>query len=105
MRVLIPVPCTTLRQRRTNSTLGFRVSGSLFVRPTSELEPPVDNPSFQEFVAQHPPHIRRTMQHSNQDEISSHAFADWLSAGRPTFCGTDGGMKDDLGTFGFAWAS
>jgi hypothetical protein len=45
------------------------------------------------------------MQHSNQDEISSHAFADWLSAGRPTFCGTDGGMKDDLGTFGFAWAS
>ena len=77
----IPVLCTTLRQRRTNSTLGFRVRGPRFVRPTSELEPPVDNPSFQEFVAQQPPHIRRTMQHSNQDDIPSRAFADWLSAG------------------------
>jgi hypothetical protein len=40
-----------------------------------------------------------------QDNILPKAFADWLSAGQSTFCGTDGGIKDDLGTFGFAWAS
>jgi hypothetical protein len=45
------------------------------------------------------------MKHSTQDAILSKAFADWLLAGQPTFCGTDGGMKDNLGTFGFAWAS
>jgi len=80
----IPVPCTTLPQRRTNSTLGFRVRGSRFVWPTSKLEPSVANPLFQEFVAQQPPHIRRTMQHSTQDAILSQAFADWLSAGQLT---------------------
>jgi len=73
--------------------------------PTSKLEPPVANPLFQEFVAQQPPHICRKMKHSTQDAILSKAFADWLLAGQPTFCGTDGGMKDNLGTFGFAWAS
>jgi len=63
-----------------------------------------DPRSFEEFVSKQPDHIAGVLGHCDLSEQSAQAIADLILSSSPIDCGTDGGLLELQGTFGFAWA-
>ena len=73
------------------------VDDSVFGRPDVPPE------SLAEFVGQQPPHIKHLLRHCDLTEATAKSLVDLVYAGATLDSGTDGGMLNGLGTFGFVW--
>jgi ribonuclease HI len=60
--------------------------------------------SFAEFVSRQDQHIFHLLQHADLSDATAAAVAHHIDADTPLSGGTDGGLLNGLGTFGFVWA-
>jgi hypothetical protein len=58
--------------------------------------------SFSEYVAQQPNHVRRLFRNCDLSESATQKVVSLICSGT-FFGGTDGGLLNELGTFGFVW--
>jgi ribonuclease HI len=61
--------------------------------------------SFSEYVAQQPPHVQRLLRHCDLTEITTRKLVTLISSPRPFDGGTDGGLLNEFGTFGYVWGN
>jgi hypothetical protein len=60
--------------------------------------------SFPEYVAQHPNHVQRLLRECNLSENATLKLVSLIYSTRTFLCGTDGGLLNGLGTFGYVWS-
>jgi ribonuclease HI len=61
--------------------------------------------SFQAYVARQAPYIRTILQHANLSDETAAAVAATVESENTLHCGSDGGLLNGIGTFGFVWAN
>jgi hypothetical protein len=75
----------------------------------SRIAPPQQNDgavnSFQAYVARQAPYIWMILQHANLLDETAAAVAATVDSENPLHCGSDGGVLNGIGTFGFVWAN
>ena len=71
------------------------------------LPPPALSPpsSFFDYVAIQPGHIQRLLRDCDLSEVGTSTLVDAIYSTETLFGGTDGGLKNSLGTFGFLWGA
>ena len=60
--------------------------------------------SFGEYVKTQEMHIRQTLQHADLSDATASAVAQHVSGDKSIYSGSDGGLLNGIGTFGFVWA-
>jgi hypothetical protein len=74
----------------------------------SRIAPPQQNDanvhSFQAYVARQAPYIRTILKHANLSDKTAAVVAATDDSENPLHCGSDGGLLNGIGTFGFVWA-
>ena len=74
-------------------------------RDTQFSVPPNANiHNFASFVQNQAPHIQSILQHSDLSDNSALLIANHIRQSLPLSCGSDGGIPQGRGTFGFVWA-
>ena len=64
-----------------------------------------DPTTFEEFVRLHQPsHISSLLEYADLSEEAATSLADLIMSDNECHCGTDGGLLEGEGTFGFNWA-
>ena len=91
------------------ASLGDNRNGQrqVFYRGRVAHSKPVEDPTtFEEFVRLHQPsHITSLLEHADLSEDAASSLADLLqTSDEDCHCGTDGGLLNGEGTFGFNWA-
>ena len=76
-----------------------------FRPPSTSNSTSVTGSSFSDYVATQPPHIASLLEHCDLSNLTARLMADRIYASATTLldAGTDGGLLDGVGTFGFAW--
>jgi hypothetical protein len=70
--------------------------------PPTALLPPS---CFSEYVATQPGHIRRLLRDCDLTDSGASTLVEAIYSTKSLFGGTDGGLLNGLGTFGFLWGS
>ena len=60
--------------------------------------------SFEAYASSHEDHICNILQHTDLSDARAEVVAAQIHAETPLFGGTDGGLMEGQGTFGFVWA-
>jgi ribonuclease HI len=60
--------------------------------------------SFPEYVAQQPNHVQRLLRECDLSENATLKLVSLIHSTRTFVCGTDGGLLNGLGTFGYVWS-
>ena len=74
------------------------------IRQPSHIYREVGSVNFASYVQSQEQYIRTTLQHSDLSEQTAAAIAEHIANGRDLACGTDGGLLNGFGTFGYVWA-
>jgi ribonuclease HI len=61
--------------------------------------------TFEEFVNRQGVHIQQTMQYSDQSDDTATKIIQQIYTAKQLVAGTDGGLLNDNGTFGYVWAN
>jgi ribonuclease HI len=61
--------------------------------------------TFSEYVAQQPNHVRHLLRHCDLSEITTQKLVSLIRSPGPFYGGTDGGLLNELGTYGFVWGN
>ena len=81
-----------------------KVSSRGFLCPRSPTNAATDPPtSLAGYVAQQPTHIQRMLRHCDLTDKTAEMLVGLVYAGATLDSGTDGGLLNGLGTFGFVW--
>jgi hypothetical protein len=59
--------------------------------------------SFLEYVAQQPRHVQHLLRECDLSENATLKLVSFIYSSRSLLCGTDGGLLNGFGTFGFVW--
>jgi hypothetical protein len=94
------VPAELVLSTRRTKPDRFKIIHRTQLSPPPSRTPPA---SFSEYVSQQPAHLKRLLRDCDLSEIASQKLVSLIRS-PGSFCGgTDGGLLDGLGTFGFVW--
>ena len=61
--------------------------------------------TFKEYVADQDPHIRQILRDTDLRDVTAHLVSETVYSSQHIHTGTDGGLLNGVGTFGFIWGS
>ena len=91
----------SLGQRRSDG----KQRASFRSRMTLQQHNAKDAQSFQAYVASQATYIRTILKNADLSDKSAAAVAATVNSANPLHCGSDGGLLNGIGTFGFVWAN
>ena len=94
----IPASLGRLRGNGLRS-VNFRKRIEAYALPTT-----ITSKTFEEYVSSQAAHIQQIMRHSDQTEQTAAKVAQQLYQEKHIVAGTDGGLQNGDGTFGYVWA-
>jgi hypothetical protein len=94
---VVPAEMQVTRNNVKSSKVLYRDKKSA---PPSRAE---EATSFSEYVAQQPHHIKRLLRQCDLSEITTLKLVSLINSKGLFYGGTDGGLLNELGTFGFVW--